>query len=98
MIVFPFTILGEEVPEEGAQEENNLVTNVQFELTPFATIVSLLTDDTVAEVKIDSKEMHYKGGSKYSAAIVGLDLGEKVKITAYDASGKKIFEKEYTVE
>ena len=74
------------------------MTNVQFELTSYATILSLHTDDTVAKVKVDSKEMHYKGGNQYSAGIVGLDVGEKVKITAYDASGKKIFEKEYTVE
>lgn len=95
-IVFPFTILGEK--EEPQDEESKLVTKVEFNRTSYATMVTLLTDDTIARVTVNSNDMHYEGNNQYSAGIAGLEAGDTVEIRAYDASEKTVFEKEYTVD
>lgn len=87
-VVFPFSIAG---------EESSMVKNVNIQHTPYATMVSLSTDHTIARVTVDSTEMHYEGNNQYSAGIAGLEAGDTVKIRAFNADGKTVFTQEYTV-
>lgn len=100
-IVFPFTISGSgdtsKEEDKPNPEESNLVKNVNINLTPYAALITLSTDSSIARVMAGTNEMHYEGNNQFSAGIVGLKVGETVKIRAFDADGKTVFEKDYTV-
>ncbi|MFB9987140.1 Ig-like domain-containing protein [Bacillus benzoevorans] len=111
-IVFPFTILekveppkeenGSIVKEEPAAggsnlENSNLVKNVNINLTPYAALVSLSTDYSIARVMAGTAEMFYEGNNQFSAGIVGLEVGDPIRIRAFDAEGITVYDKEYTV-
>ncbi len=87
-----------EPPGEGNKLENsNLVNNVNMNLTPFATLISLSTDYSIARVMAGTTEMHYEGNNQFSVGIAGLEQGDTVNIRAFDGEGKTVFEKEFTV-
>ena len=95
-IVLPFSLNAVSGTDNPATDDN-VITDVKFLSTNFATRVTATSNDSVNRVTANSKEMHYEGNNNYSIGLTGLSMGDKVLIQAYDINGKRIFSDTFIV-
>lgn len=93
-IIMPFTI----DPNAKEAVTTSAISKVEINQGTYVTAVKVSTNNTVAKVKCNGREMHYLGNHIFELGIAGAKPGQSLTISAYDAAGKLIVSQKHVVK
>jgi len=95
-IILPF-VLNKASQNEQPPTTEGAIKNVTLSAQNFATMVTVVSNDSVNRVTANSNEMHYEGNNTYTIGLTGLTPGDNVTIQAYELNGKRVYSKNFKV-
>ncbi|RUL49814.1 Ig-like domain-containing protein [Lysinibacillus antri] len=78
-------------------ETDTIFKAVQSITSQNITILTIVTDSDVLDVKISSESLKYVGNNTYEYVLIGDKIGDKVTIYAYDEKNKLLEKMTYTI-